>query len=68
MAIKLHYVGRGDAIIHVPARDLMDEDFAERAELWKENNITEARILASGLYEKPKTEQPKKIKTAKEGE
>ena len=68
MAIKLHYIGRGDAIIHVPARDLTDEDFAERAELWKELGIDEAGMLASGLYEKSKTEQPKKIKTAKEGE
>jgi len=67
MAIKLHYIGRGDALIHVPARDLTDEDFAERAELWKENKITEVGMLASGLYEKSKTEQPKK-KAAKEGE
>jgi hypothetical protein len=68
MAIKLYYVGRGDALYNVPARDLTDEDFAERAELWKENNITEDVILKSGLYEKPKTaEQPKK-KAAKEGE
>lgn len=67
MTVKLFYVGRGDALIHVPARDLTDEDYAERAELWKENDITEAGILASGLYEKPKTEQPKK-KAAKEGE
>ena len=68
MEIRLRYIGRGDALIHVPARDLTDEDFAERAELWKELGIDEARLLASGLYEKPKTEQPKKIKTAKEGE
>ena len=68
MAIKLHYTGRGEALVHVPARDLTDEDFAERAELWQENGITEAGILSSGLYEKPKTEQPKKIKAAKEGE
>ena len=66
MAIKLHYIGRGDALIHVPARDLTDEDFAERAELWKENKITEAGMLASGLYKKPTAEQ-KKVIAAKEG-
>jgi len=68
MEIKLHYIGRGDALIHVPAHDLTEEDFAERAELWKENGITEAVLVASGLYERPKTEQPKKVKAAKEGE
>ena len=65
MATKLIYTGRGDFLWHVPARDLTDEDFKERAELWKENNITEAVILASGLYEKPKAE-PKKVTAAKE--
>ena len=64
MTVKLIYIGRGDAIIHVPARDLTDEDFAERAELWKENEITEAGMLTSGLYKKP-TAEPKKA--AKEG-
>lgn len=68
MTVKLVYVGRGAALVHVPARDLTDDDYTERAELWKENEITEAGILSSGLYEKPKTEQPKKIKAAKEGE
>lgn len=63
---KLIYVGR-DVLIHVPPRDLTDEDFAERAELWKENGIDEAVLLASGLYKKPVAEQPKR-KTAKEGE
>src|SRR3989337_699562 len=52
MAIKLHYIGRGDAIIHVPARDLTDEDFAERADLWKEHGLDEAGMIASGLYQK----------------
>ena len=64
MTVKLIYVGRGGAIIHVPARDLADEDFAERAELWKEHGLDEAGILASGLYKKP-TAEPKKA--AKEG-
>lgn len=65
MATKLIYIGRGDAIYHVPARDLTDEDFKERAELWKENDITEAALIKSGLYEKPKAEQKKD--TAKDG-
>lgn len=66
MTTRLIYIGRGGALIHVPPRDLTDEDFAERAELWKENGITEAVILNSGLYEKPKAE-PKKVTAAKDG-
>lgn len=68
MTTILTYIGRGDALIGVPARDLTEEDFAERAESWSALGLTEAVILASGLYEKPKTEQPKKVKTAKDGE
>jgi hypothetical protein len=68
MTIRFIYTGRGDALIHVPPRDLTDEDFAEREELWKENGITEAVLLGSGLYKKPTVEQPKRNKAAKEGE
>lgn len=53
MATKLIYLGNGSFFYHVPARDLTDEDFKERAELWKENEITEATLIKSGLYEKP---------------
>lgn len=68
MTTKLVYIG-GGALYHVPARDLTDEDFAERAELWKEAGIDEALLLKSGLYEKPKAEQPKTTKkAAKDGE
>ena len=65
MAIKLTYTGRGDFLWHVPTRDLTDEDFAERAEAWKEHNITEALLTKSGLYKKPEAE-PKKERAAKE--
>ena len=65
MTTRLIYTGRGDFFFHVPARDLTDEDFAERAELWKENDITEASLIKSGLYKKPA--EPKKDKTAKDG-
>jgi hypothetical protein len=68
MTVKLIYIGRGDAFYNVPARDLTDEDLAERAELWQEYGITESLLVASGLYEKVKTEQPKTKKAAKEGE
>ena len=61
MEIKLHYIGRGGAIIGIPARDLTEQDFKER-------DLDEAALLKSGLYEKPKFEQPKKIKAAKERE
>lgn len=63
MTIKLIYIGRGAAIPGVPARDLTDEDFKERAEQWAGLGIDEAALVNSGLYEKPKSaEQPKKSK------
>jgi hypothetical protein len=66
MTTRLIYTGRGDFFVHVPARDLTDEDFAERAELWKENDITEASLIKSGLYKKPQAET-KKVTAAKDG-
>lgn len=68
MTTVLIYIGRGGAIAGVPAQDLTEEDFAERKEQWNELGITEAVLLKSGLYEKPKAEQPKKQKAAKDGE
>ena len=69
MTIRLIYIGRGAAIPGVPAQDLTDEDFKERAEQWAELGIDEATLLNSGLYEKPKSaEQPKRVKAAKDGE
>ena len=70
MTVKLIYIGRGDAFYHVPMRDLTDEDFAERAEIWAELGVTEAALIASGLYKKPQAEiaQPKKGRVQKEGE
>lgn len=65
MGIRLQYIGNGGALYHVPARDLTDEDFAERAELWKENDIDEAAILKSGLYKKPQAEPKKAAKDGK---
>lgn len=65
MTTLYKYLGSGDALYHVPARDLTDEDFAERAELWRENGITEAVIEGCGLYEKVgqvETEPKKKSK------
>lgn len=69
MTILYKYLGRGDALIHVPPRDLTTQDVTDFAEVWKENGITEAVLLNSGLYEKAKTEQPKTTKkAAKDGE
>lgn len=51
MNIRLKYLG-GGAFVHVPARDLTDEDFTERAELWKEIGITEDVLISSGIYER----------------
>ena len=57
MTIKLIYIGRGDALIGVPARDLTEEDFKER-------ELDEAELLKSGLYQKPdiKADKPKQKK------
>ena len=63
MEIRLKYIGRGSALYDVPARDLTDEDFTERKELWKELGVTEATLIKSGLYEKAE----KKDKSAKDG-
>jgi hypothetical protein len=61
------YIGNGGALYHVPARDLTADDIAERAGVWKENGITEAVLLGSGLYQK--VEVPKETKRVKkEGE
>ena len=68
MTTRLFYIGKGGAFYHVPTRDLTDADFEERKELWNEYGITEGLLVASGLYEKPKTEQPKTRKAAKDGE
>ena len=67
MTTVLIYKGRGGAIPGVPAQDLTEADFAERKEQWGELGITEAVLLQSGLYEKPRLEQPKKEKAAKDG-
>lgn len=52
MTIRLEYIGRGGALYDVPARDLTDEDFAERAQIWRELKIDEAALIKSGLYKK----------------
>jgi hypothetical protein len=57
MTTRLIYTGRGDMFYNVPARDLTDEDFAERAEVWQEFGITEKLLIDSGLY-KPFEEKP----------
>jgi hypothetical protein len=68
MTTRLIYTGRGDMFYNVPARDLTDEDFAERAETWQEFGITEKLLIDSGLY-KPFEEKPKTTKkAAKDGE
>ncbi|HEU4341005.1 MAG TPA: hypothetical protein VFU31_05490 [Candidatus Binatia bacterium] len=68
--VILEYIGRGAAIVHVPMRDLTEADFTERAELWKEEGITEERLISSGLYqyavETGQAEKPKNKK--KDGE
>lgn len=64
---RLHYIGKG-AFYNVPARDLSDADFAERAAEWAELGITEDVLLASGLYRRAgeQVEQPTK-KRSKRG-
>jgi hypothetical protein len=68
MNTKYIYTGRGDAFYHVPARDLTDEDIAERAEIWKELGITEELLVKSGLYKKVEVPKAEKPKAKKEGE
>ena len=71
MEPKYKYIGKGDALYHVPARDLTEQDIAERAETWKEFGITESLLVKSGLYEKAETKKPTKkgsLDAAKEGE
>jgi hypothetical protein len=61
MEPRLTYIGP-DTIVGVPARDLTDQDFAER-------ELNEAELIASGLYKKPGNEPaPKKSKATKDGE
>ena len=60
MTIRLVYIGKGAALYNVPARDLSEIDMLGR-------ELDEAELLKSGLYEKPKLEQPKKEKAAKDG-
>lgn len=68
MNMRLKYIGRGAALPHVPARDLTEQDFIERRELWADEGITEAVILNSGLYEKPINEKPARKPAGKESE
>jgi hypothetical protein len=76
MATKLIYIGRGDAFVGVPARNLTEKDFTERAETFAELGITESVLIASGLYKAPEAEPKKKptrkgsayLDAAKEGE
>ena len=68
MTTLYKYLG-GGALPNVPARDLTEADVTDFAEVWKENGITEAVLLKSGLYTKSITEQPKTTKkAAKDGE
>jgi hypothetical protein len=67
MSVKYIYLGKGDAFIHVPPRDLTTDDIAERVEIWQEYGITaEELLIGSGLYKKAET--PKAGKPKKEGE
>lgn len=60
MTIKYTYIGKGSAIIGVPARDLTEEDC-------KAFEIDEAEVIASGLYKKVETPKAEK-KDKKAGE
>jgi hypothetical protein len=51
MRILYKYIGNGSALIPVPTRDLTEADFEERKEVFAEMGITEAVLIASGLYE-----------------
>lgn len=57
--IAYKYIGKGDSIPNVPARDLTDEDMAALDAEQK------AAMLASGLYE-PVRKPPSKKISAKE--
>lgn len=49
--VILVYIGSGSALIGVPARDLTEADFAERAELWQELGWNEESLVGTGLYQ-----------------
>jgi 5,10-methylenetetrahydrofolate reductase len=66
MSVKYIYLGKGDAFIHVPPRDLTADDIKERVEIWQEYGITEELLIGSGLYKKAET--PKAGKPKKDGE
>lgn len=61
--VILKYIGR-DALIGVPARDLTEQDFTERADDWQEAGWNEASLVGTGLYqyavESAQIEKPKK--------
>lgn len=65
--VVLQYLG-GGSIVHVPARDLTEADIAERAELWKENGITQEQLISSGLYQYAIEKAGKSNKSKKDGE
>ena len=48
--VILTYIG-GGSLYHVPARDLTEADFTERAELWQELGWNEESLVGTGLYE-----------------
>jgi hypothetical protein len=65
MAIRLQYIGKGDALVGVPARDLTDEDLQGIG-----HEFTWESLIRSGLYKKVEAETPKaepKKATAKDG-
>ena len=64
MTTVLYYIGKGNALIGVPARDLTDADLKEFEKEWTLENL-----INSGLYKKS-DEKPKiiKSKTDKESE
>lgn len=52
MKIVLKYIGNGGALFNVPARDLTEQDFTERAQEWKEAGWDEKSLVGSGLYQR----------------
>lgn len=66
--VILKYIGR-NILFNVPARDLTEADFKERAAEWQEQGWNEESLVGTGLYEyavESAKAQPKAKK--KEGE
>ena len=56
---RLHYIGNGSFIPHIPSRDLSAEEV---------KRFGKERLLGSKLYEEFKPSKPRRVKVVKEPE